>query len=329
MATRSRVTKLHNQVMDRWESYRTRRLPVDAQGIGSAQLTAAGFPANSSSYTAYIRLRALRELMRLEMPQRYEDVTSNTSTYPNAPAITPAVLVTTPTLSLAYLRRYNTAHQRRSTGSILTASDPPSPQFQGAECLYMIVTMGLEDNSLGTDKLSLNDIGDVDDDGMPEFIDAWGNPISFLRWAPGFDSDLQPDAVPATLVVDRDPASRPDPFDTTRIDRHPEEGFVDSNGDGSHTTGELFFDFNGNGSRDTNLLPRGFQLFPLIYSAGPDEAQDIWATNAGMTAAELSDPYHLPAAPAVPAGTPMTPTSSQPGEGRHTDNIHNHLLTSG
>jgi hypothetical protein len=199
----------------------------------------------------------------------------------------------------------------------------------------MIVTMGVEDNSLGTDNISLNDIGDVDDDGMPEFIDAWGNPISFLRWAPGFESDLQPDdvpdnpSVPGSIGFQRDSAVRPDPFDATRIDRYPQEGFVDSNGDGSHTTGELFFDFNGNGSRDTNLPPRGFQLFPLIYSAGPDEAQDIWATNAGMTAAELSDPYHSPAAPAMPAGTPMTPTSSQPGEGRHTDNIHNHLLTSG
>jgi hypothetical protein len=28
---------------------------------------------------------------------------------------------------------------------------------------------------------------------MPEFHDAWGNPIKFLRWAPGFlsDSDVQ------------------------------------------------------------------------------------------------------------------------------------------
>ncbi len=35
------------------------------------------------------------------------------------------------------------------------------------------------------------DVADVDQDGFPEFIDAWGKPIRFLRWAPGFLSDLQ------------------------------------------------------------------------------------------------------------------------------------------
>ena len=36
-----------------------------------------------------------------------------------------------------------------------------------------------------------SEIGDVDEDGCPEFIDGWGRPIMFLRWAPGFRSDLQ------------------------------------------------------------------------------------------------------------------------------------------
>ena len=28
--------------------------------------------------------------------------------------------------------------------------------------------------------------GDTDEDGMKEILDAWGEPIVFLRWAPGY-----------------------------------------------------------------------------------------------------------------------------------------------
>ena len=31
-----------------------------------------------------------------------------------------------------------------------------------------------------------NEIKDLDGDHWPVFIDGWGNPIMFLRWAPGF-----------------------------------------------------------------------------------------------------------------------------------------------
>ena len=39
-------------------------------------------------------------------------------------------------------------------------------------------TSGLE---YFTDK----EIGDKDNDGMKEILDAWGNPIFMYRWAPG------------------------------------------------------------------------------------------------------------------------------------------------
>ena len=34
-----------------------------------------------------------------------------------------------------------------------------------------------------------NEIADLDGDGWPVFVDGWGNPIMFLRWAPGFSSE--------------------------------------------------------------------------------------------------------------------------------------------
>ena len=47
-----------------------------------------------------------------------------------------------------------------------------------------------------------DDTIDTDGDGMKEILDAWGNPIEFLRWAPGLRS----------LIQDGDPAHA-DPFD--------------------------------------------------------------------------------------------------------------------
>ena len=42
---------------------------------------------------------------------------------------------------------------------------------------------------------------------MPEILDAWGNPIEFLRWAPGFVSPMQEGNV----------ATQPDPFDPFKL----------------------------------------------------------------------------------------------------------------
>jgi hypothetical protein len=48
-----------------------------------------------------------------------------------------------------------------------------------------------------------DEIGDVDGDGHPEFVDGWGRPISFIRWPAGFSSVLQ-------SISANDP---PDPID--------------------------------------------------------------------------------------------------------------------
>ena len=82
----------------------------------------------------------------------------------------------------------NVSYQRRCNSNSLT----PTPEFEDAECLYLIISGGLADNTMAGEQISANDIGDADGDGMLEFHDAWGNPIHFIRWAPGFVSDLQP-----------------------------------------------------------------------------------------------------------------------------------------
>jgi prepilin-type N-terminal cleavage/methylation domain-containing protein len=59
-------------------------------------------------------------------------------------------------------------------------------EHSGAECLFMIVMQGGIADCLDCRGLR-TDIGDVDGDEMPEFLDAWGSPIGFVLWP----SDLE------------------------------------------------------------------------------------------------------------------------------------------
>jgi hypothetical protein len=78
----------------------------------------------------------------------------------------------------------------------------PNIDNQGAEMLYMIVMAALAGDEDSRDVFKPDNIRDTDNDGMPEFIDGWGRPIKFLRWAPGMISDLQ---IVARVVVQQQP----------------------------------------------------------------------------------------------------------------------------
>ncbi len=56
----------------------------------------------------------------------------------------------------------------------------------------MIITSIREGDSRGIDYFKKSEIGDLDDDGMFEILDAWGRPIEFLRWPAGYASEVQP-----------------------------------------------------------------------------------------------------------------------------------------
>lgn len=194
--TKGQVTRLQNEIMLRWDTYRVRRLPIDPQAL---VISLGGNPTKPTDL-AQARLMALRELMRLELPQTWEDVTTN-----------PLLLASRPAVSQGYLDRYNAQ-------TIANGGTPPTDGHQGAECLYLIVTSALEDNAVFTEYAGRAETGDKDGDGMLEFWDAWQNPIAFLRWAPAFVSELQP-LSPVTGA--RDPLNDHDPFDPRKVDPSP------------------------------------------------------------------------------------------------------------
>lgn len=170
------------------------------------------------------------------------------------------------------------------------------PMYDSAECLYMIIQADPEARAQFRD----DEIGDADGDGFMEFHDAWGRPIMFIRWAPGFvtESDL----------MTGDPENDPDPMNPQRL-------------------GDLIQD-NNKWHRPATAAT--FRLVPLIYSGGPDKIYGInqksnWNVQfaPGESLAKVwIDGFDI--------GMPCSPTDPDPDiaaqAGHHTDNITNHSL---
>jgi prepilin-type N-terminal cleavage/methylation domain-containing protein len=227
--TKALITKLNHVIMQRYESYLTRRVPIRTGGL-------------PPKVAAEFRLAALRDLMRMEMPERWTDVDNGPLdfpvrswswppktnvqslpdgswmvTLPNGGIIRIPPRLARPALLEVYTQKLQKARANHSTEQV--------GEFGPAECLYMIIALGMPE---AMDNFSLSEIGDADEDGLPEFHDAWGRPIMFLRWAPGF-----------TPLSEIQTGKDHDPFDTRGVD------------------------------------PDAIHLIPLIYSAGRDKEWDL------------------------------------------------------
>jgi len=292
--TRATVTKLNHVVMEVYNSYRYRRVPLsDAQITQIAQQWYGYDPASgplSLKWVALIRLAALRDIVRMEMPDHRSDLYApGTNTWRGS--LVPGLSL--PSVYQAY------ASRAMAMGDNATA-----------ECLYMIVMLAGGEEA--RQQFSDDEIGDTDGNGLPEFIDGWGRPIYWLRWAPGFnESDVQPN-IPADPPADRDFAIDQavrydhDPFDTRKVDF----ALVGDSDPRYQATG---------GKRAVGA----WRLVPLIYSAGPDGEYGLWvnlkdksyAWSLNATYAAVLDPDLNKN---VLMGQPVFPT--------FYDNIHNHRL---
>ena len=287
--TKSVIAKIHGLLMERWDSYKTRRVEIAPQLV--ADIDALGFANRDRGLVLQdVKLLALRELMKLEMPDRWSDITNLSTT----------VLAEFPPLRGTYLRRY------------ISAPQTPTNQFQGAECLYMIVMLATGDGEART-LFSERDIGDTDGDGAPEFLDGWDQPISFIRWPAGFVDY-------SDLMLGNADADH-DPFDFYRRDQlgstRPGGGNVAIYPDAVEAEIELIWSRQDN----SNFSISAYRLLPLVYSGGPDGLYGL-LTNSKEENAYPLDPYF-----AVDDG--LLGSLITENDGRlttvHIDNIHNHL----
>jgi prepilin-type N-terminal cleavage/methylation domain-containing protein len=319
--TRTMISRIHTLLMEHYDSYASRRVKLRPDVINAIDALSVNSAAKGR-LKAEARLYALREMMLIEVPDRWSDVLLNG--VPNNPGgatwLQPLYLdVSASTdfrteLGNVYLRQFRriAVADNKITGNPNTGEQ--IKDNQGAECLYMVIMNATGDGEART-LFGETSIGDSDGDGAPEFLDGWGNPINFLRWAPGFDSEVQYNAEeldnpPTGSSADAWTAAANadhDPFDLYRVD------------------------------------PRALRLVPLIYSPGRDEDSGLnsevgYVTWRNTTASFPSfsanftvpppyvapqlNPYRIGA----PPDWPVEYRGSENGENTATDNIHNHLI---
>jgi len=304
--TQSLITKLHTLLMERYASYETRRIDVDPRIIQAIDQWVAAAPAGQfqvrstarGQMLADARLLGVRELMKKEMPDRQVDVLHKT-----------LVLSQVPPLAQTYFRRY----QQLPSGASL------SP----AECLYLVIMNATGDGEART-MFTKQDIGDVDKDGAPEFVDGWGRSISWIRWPAGVVSDLQPLNPDGTRPGESDH----DPLDPFRRDSptviNPAIGLYPTTlvGQQGVSFQETYRDNLRNRMQQavpTKSHLMAYRLVPLIFSDGPDgESAMMFANDDERTPL---DPYYVNQDDGYQAGEP-----DQNNKDATKDNITNHLI---
>jgi prepilin-type N-terminal cleavage/methylation domain-containing protein len=177
--TRTTIRKISEAIGPTYESYFRRRVTL-TQNIPNRRALASQ------------KLSAIRTQMAYEMPDTWADIFNN-----GASGVVGSVLA----LNAA---RATTGPIVVPTASMLAYADykknavtwaKSNPLFDSAECLYMnLARSGLQPDIM--EQFHSAEIGDKDGDGAPEFWDGWENPISFLRWAPGFSSPVQNSTTP-------------------------------------------------------------------------------------------------------------------------------------
>jgi prepilin-type N-terminal cleavage/methylation domain-containing protein len=240
--TRSTIRKLNEIIVPHYESFLRRRVPLPNSNLAAA------------------RLERLRTLSLVRMPDSWLDVAStgigSTGTFSSGSTTIPAW-----------------AWDGVSRGYGATrAGLPPSTanDFPSSECLYLIVSQGLQEPD-ALEQFRSDEMGDADGDGALEFHDGWRQPIMFVRWPVGF----------ASIIQSQNAALQPDPFDPSRVStvvNYP----------------------SGNVQRD-------YAVVPLICSAGADGEYGIstgttaWSSVASLVTIRIDTGTTAPGTSSYPA----------------------------
>jgi len=230
------------------------------------------------------------DTMRMEMPQSWAEVYDSTNPANKLGPITITgtsySVVESPLLDY-YWQAYNNA---------------PSTNKPSRAALLFLIIQNLDPESL--ESFHGSEIADVD--GFLVFVDAWGNPIQFLRWAPAFsDSDLQQNVLKMAGFTPQSNQSANEQWWKDRGTQLREQMELASK--------------NHPDPMDERTDSIGWFLYPLIYSAGPDGKYGI--------AVETIDSNGMPVSPKVgPDGIldPFIDPYGMPYGSEHFDNIHNH-----
>lgn len=162
-ATRATIEKLNQIIAQHYSTYASR--------------------AVAGGTTSALRASGIRRTISAELPDSWDDVQRVASgTVPVVPLVPAAGSFPNSSVQRAYASLWNSLPSAQTD-----ISDPAyvGKQFGDAECLFMIVMRGGIADCLDCGGLRTSEVGDTDGDGMPEFLDAWGNPIRYVLWPAG------------------------------------------------------------------------------------------------------------------------------------------------
>lgn len=192
--TETQIRRIEQFLNMHLEEYLVRVLPYRMNWIRPDQ----GNPTQDSNFVqrTAVRNRMLVEFLRGEMPCLQAQV-SDPSSLPTANNFVSAQFAadfgnywydrdgdSPPAFDageelVADLRNHPTALVNRMARK-LQGSGGWTAEFEGAECLYEILNSHNDAYTSGLDALFADEIGDLDNDGRKEVLDAWGVPLVFV-----------------------------------------------------------------------------------------------------------------------------------------------------
>ncbi|MGI6401036.1 MAG: type II secretion system protein [Thermoguttaceae bacterium] len=292
--TRMTIAKIDNVLTACYEKYQYRRVDLTAVLPTNMQ---DNWRENNPTVRARYRLGIMRDLLRRDFPCTPAELSVDSAYGYDPTPVQNAIQRTTENIPLSSYDFPEEGYPDTFAGT----DGGGYPHVANAELLYLVVmNADPEARTLFTER----EIGDVDGNGLNEFIDGWGRPICWMRWAPGLvSSDRQP--LESDMLDMLDSASPDDldapPNQIDKIDRDPFDplnvGFIHG---------------------DSGQIERGWFLVPYVYSAGPDGKYGLLMPNPdGTTRAEMNDPFKRNGS-TLDVGTPYGKS--------HQDNIDNHTL---
>lgn len=290
--TKSLIATIEEIIATRMESYQSRPFAIVPPSAGVPAATTGNVRFRlAPREAARVRLLMLRDTMRMELPDRYSDIIADNTISVAAGAFQNALPIQASYQVLSGVAAVPTSATVNAPVSWWTASGTPNqnipsllmnyrsriplnttpgpdfgkvlwtPEFASAECLYLILSTTFIGGTSATEMLPRGQVGDVDDDGMPEVLDSWGTPIGFIRWPVGY--------VPPGYATLAAVPTRPDEFDPFQADFFYNQNDVPPAVQAGAAT-----------------APRS--LDPLIISAGPDRVFDIRFALGSTAATDVS-----------------------------------------
>lgn len=203
--TRGTVQKINEIILQKWEEFRYKPIQLELpSGVVHAR------------EVARLRMTVLRDVMRMEMPDRITDLiyppTQYTVEYPTGAGFASTkisraipggygILYGMLRSQIAASKKWSSYNLAVLPAASFTATFPVAPlstntdaewdaAVQSSELLYLLVSTCNFGGSSALEHFRSSEVGDTDDDGLLEFIDGWGNAISWIRWPAGYPGDL-------------------------------------------------------------------------------------------------------------------------------------------